>query len=116
MTTTHTFPKPVLLKGLAVALWIVSSILALYALNAAADVVATIYAAFWAGGGVYGDAYYSAVALRQVVILPGSFLVVAVIIGGLEHHLRHVNTPGSWRLFSYVLGAEAGILLLEAML
>ncbi len=115
MTTARLFHKPIVLKGLAVVLWIVTSILALYALNAAADVVATIYAAFWAAGGPYGDAYYSAVALRQVVILPGSLLVVAVIIGSLEYHLRHFNTHSSWRLFGYILGAESGILLLEAM-
>ncbi len=116
MTTTQFLHKPLMLKGLAIVLWLVSSALALFALNAVADVAATIYAAFWAGGGVYGDAYYSAVALRQMVILPGSLLLVAVVVGSLEYHLRHVNTPGSWRLFSYVAGVEAGILLLEAML
>jgi hypothetical protein len=116
MTTTHLFHKPIVLKGLAVVLWIATSVLALFALNGAADVAATIYAAFWAGGGLYGPVYRSAVALRQGVILPGSLLIVAVIIGGMEYHLRHFNTPGSWRLFGYVLGAEAGILLLTAML
>lgn len=113
--TTHFFNKTLVLKGLAFALWIASSVLALFALNGAAEVATSIYAAFWAGGGEYGEAYYSAVALRQVVILPGSLLIVATIIGSLEYHLRHFNTSGSWRLFGYILGAEAAILLLATM-
>jgi hypothetical protein len=116
MKLTHLFNKPIALKGLAIALWLASSVLALYALNGAADVAASIYAAFWAEGGPYGGAYYSAVALRQMVILPGSLLVVAVVIGSLEYGLRHSDTPGAWRLFARILGAEAGILLLAAML
>lgn len=116
MTLTHLFHKSAALKGLAVTLWIVTSILALFALNGAADVVTTIVAAFWAGGGQYGAVYQSAVALRQVMLIPGSILTCIVIIGSMEYHLRHFNTPGSWRLFGYILGAEAGILLLAAML
>lgn len=115
MMLTHIFNKPVALKGLTVVLWIATSVLALFALNGAADVATTIYAAFWAGGGQPGEVYQSAVALRQGVILPGSLLTVAVIIGSLEYHLRHFNTPGSWRLFGRILGAEAGILLLTTM-
>ena len=114
MTKKHFFNKPIILKGLAIALWIASSVLALLALNGAVDVATTIYAAFWAEGVQYGETYYGAMALRQIVILPGSLLIVATIIGGMEYHLRHFNTPGSWRLFSHVLGAEAGILLLAA--
>jgi hypothetical protein len=116
MTTTHFFNKTIILKGVAVVLWIASSALALFALNGAADVATAIYAAFWAGGGPYGDAYYSAVMLRQMVVLPGSLLIVATIIGSMEYHVRHFNTPGSWRLFGRILGVEAGILLLVAML
>jgi len=116
MTTTHLFHKPVVLKGLTVVLWIATSVLALFALNSAIDVTMTIYAAFWAEGGLYGEAYGGAVALRQTMVLFGSLLVVAVIVGGLEYHLRHFNTHSSWRLFSYILGVEAGILLLAVML
>jgi len=116
MTITHLFHKPIVLKGLTAILWVASSVLALLALNSAADVVATIYAAFGGGGGLYGPLYRSAVALRQAVILPGSLLAVVVIIGGMEYHLRHFNTPGSWRLFAYVMGVETGILLLAVML
>lgn len=108
--------KPTVLKGLMITLWIASSVLALIALNGAIDMATAVYAAFWAGGGLYGEAYGGGVALRQIVILPGSMLVVAVIIGSLEYHLRRFNTPGSWRLFGYILGAEAGILLLAVML
>jgi hypothetical protein len=115
MSIRHFFNKTLILKGLTVVLWIVSSVLALFALNGAADVATAIYAAFWAGGGPYGNAYYSSVMLRQMVILPGSLLIVATIIGGLEYSLRHFNTPSSWRLFARILGAEAGILLLVAM-
>lgn len=116
MPTTGFFSKSTALKGLVIVLWIVSSTLALFALNGAADVVSVIYAAFWAGGGPYGAVYRSVVVVRQMVILPGSILVVATIIGGLEYHLRHFDTPGSWRLLSYILGVEAGILLLAVML
>jgi hypothetical protein len=116
MSTTNFFNKTIVLRGLAIVLWIASSVLALYALNGAADVATAIYAAFWAGGGPYGDAYYSSVALRQAVILPGSLLIVVVIVGGLEYSVRHFNTPSSWRLFARILGAEAALLLLMAML
>lgn len=50
------------------------------------------------------------------MILPGSLLAVIVIIGGMEYHLRHFNTAGSWRLFAYVLGVETDILLPAVML
>ncbi|MBN2394027.1 MAG: hypothetical protein JXR84_25055 [Anaerolineae bacterium] len=115
MMTTQFFNKTIALKGLTAVLWIASSVLALFALNGAIDVTATIYAAFWAEDGLYGEAYGGAVALRQIVVLFGSLLAVASIIGSLEYHIRHFNTPGSWRLFGYILGAEAGILLLTAM-
>lgn len=116
MTTTRFLNKRTALKALAIVLWLATSALALFALNGAADLVTSIYAAFWAGGGRYGEVYRSSVALRQAVILPGSLIIVAVIIGGLEYHRVHFDTPRSWRLFGYVLGAEAGILLLAAML
>lgn len=116
MTTAHFFNKPIVLKGLVIALWILTSALALIALNGAADVVLTIYAAFFAGGGLYGAGYGGAVALRQVIILFGSLLVVAVIIGSVEYSLRHFNTPRSWRLFAHILGVEAALLLLMVML
>ncbi len=115
MTTAHFFNKPIVLKGLAIALWILTSVLALIALNGFADVVLTVYAAFFAGGGLYGEAYGGGVALRQVIILLGSLLVVAVIIGGAEYSLRHSTTPGLWRFFAHVLGTEAAILLLMVM-
>ncbi|GEM_PF-662332 len=115
MTTTHFFNKPFVLKVLAIALWIVTSALALVTLNGAADVVLTVYAAFFAEGGLYGEAYGGGVALRQVIILFGSLLVVAVIIGGAETSLRHSLTPRLWRFFAHVLGVEAAILLLMVM-
>ena len=116
MTTTHFLNKPIVLKGLAIVLWIVASALALVALNGAADVILTVYAAFFAEGGLYGAAYGGGVALRQVIILFGSLLVVAFIIGGAEYSLRHTPTPRLWRIFAHVLGAEAAILLLMVML
>ncbi len=108
--------KPAVLKGITLALWLLSSALALFALSGAADVISIIYAAFWAEGVPYGEAYQGAVALRQVLILFGSILACVVIIGGLEYTMRHINTPGTWRFFARVLGVEAGILLLAAML
>ncbi len=116
MNLTRFFNKSTALKGLAVALWITSSVLALYALNGVADVASSIYAAFWTGGGPYSKAYYGSVALRQILIVPGSILTAAAVIGSAEYSLRRFNTPGSWRLFAHILGAEGGILLLAAML
>lgn len=106
----------ILLKGLAVALWGLTSVLTLLALNEAANVVLTIYAAFWATGGQYGVAWGGAVALRQLMILFGALLALVVIVGSAEYHLRHFNTPRAWRFSSHILGVEAGILLLAAML
>ena len=116
MRMTHFFNKSIAVKGLALALWVTSSVLALYALNGVADVASSIYAAFWAGGGPYGEAYYGSVALRQILIIPGSILTAAAVIGSAEYSLRRFNTPGSWRLFAHILGVEAGILLLVALL
>lgn len=112
MTTAHFFKNPIVLKGLAIALWMVTSALALVALNGAADVVLTVYAAFFAEGGLYGAAYGGGVVLRQVIVLLGSLPVVAFIIGSAEYSLRHSPTPRLWRLYANVLGAEAAILLL----
>ena len=116
MKLAHFLNQPVVLKGFAIVLWIASSVLAVFAINGAVDVGATIYAAFWARGELYGEAYRGAVALRWVIFVPGSVLALIAIIGNAEYQFRRFNTPGAWRLFGYILGAEAGILLLAAML
>ena len=116
MKTTQLLNKRIILKGLTAIFWIASSVLAMYALNGVADLASSIYAAFWAGGGPYGEAYYSSVALRQIIIVPGSILTAAVVIGSAEYSIRRFNTPGLWRLFARILGVEAGILLLVVML
>ncbi|HOT93201.1 MAG TPA: hypothetical protein PLJ78_15260 [Anaerolineae bacterium] len=116
MKRSDFFHQPAVLKGITLVLWLISSALALFALSGAADVVATVYAAFWAEGVPYGEAYQGAVALRQMVVMFGSILACVVIIGGLEYTMRHINSPTSWRFFARVLGVEAGILLLAGML
>jgi len=116
MSMMRFFHKTALLKGLAIVLWIVISILALFALNGAVNLTVTIYAAFWARGELYGEAYRGAVALRWAIFVPGSVIALIAIIANTEYQFRRFNTPGAWRLFAYTLGAEAGILLLAALL
>lgn len=93
-------------------LWLATSLLGIIALPRALNVAMGIYAGFWGAYGFYGSTYSTAVALRQLLILPFSIILTVVVIGGAEYHHRHVGESKSWRVFAQTLGAELAILLM----
>ncbi len=93
-------------------LWCVTSILGFLSLPYALNIATGIYAGFWGDYGFYGRTYSTAVALRQFLVFPLAILVIVVVIGGAEYHLRHVGKPESWRVFAQTLGAELAIFLM----
>ncbi|MFP4396095.1 MAG: hypothetical protein ACLFTI_12630 [Anaerolineales bacterium] len=97
-------------------LWLATIVLGFLALPIALDILLRIYAGFWGNYGSYGRSYSTAVALRQFSIFPLAILLIAVIIGGAEYHLRHIGKPASWRIFAQTLGAELAIFLMAMLI
>ncbi len=101
--------------ALAVVLWGVTTVFGFVLISEILDLAMRIYAAFWGQPGAYTKAYWGAVTVRQLLVLPLAMAVIAVAIGGAEYHTRYVGTPASWRLFARTLAAELGVWLLTAL-
>jgi hypothetical protein len=96
-------------KVLAVLLWLATLGLGLTAIYASRDLIALIMVGM---GGGFRDA--ELFAPWMVLILGVVYLVFVVVT--TEYHRKAAGTPGSWRLFGWSLGVEAGILLLYYLL
>ena len=94
----------------------VTAVLGFLGLSPALDILLRIYAGFWGDYGFYGRTYSTAVALRQILVLPFAMIVIAVIIGGAEYHYRHIGEPASWQVFAQTLGAELAIFLMAVFI
>ncbi len=100
------------IQAAALMLWLATSVISLFAMHRALDIVMSIYAGFWGDYSPYGKSYSTAIAIRQLLIIPFSILLVILVIGGAEYHYRHIGEPRSWRLFAQTLGAELAIFLM----
>lgn len=107
-------PKSLII--LAVGLWLATTALSFIVIPTVIDLATKVYAAFYADFTFYGEAYYGAVALRQLLVLPLGVLALVVIIGGAEYHLQHFNTEKSWRLFTRTLAIQITMVTLAALI
>ena len=109
----ETAPWRLLLAGV---LWAATAILSVVLIVTTRDAVTRVYAAFWSDGAPFGRSYWSAVAIQQFLTIPLAMFAVVVIIGGVEYHLRNVNTERSWKLLAYTLAFEVALILVAFIL
>ncbi|MBN1249875.1 MAG: hypothetical protein JXC32_19590 [Anaerolineae bacterium] len=98
--------------ALAVILWLATSGLSVAMIPLIIDLATGVYAAFWADYGAPGQAYYSIVAIRQLMVMFLAMVAVAVTIGGAEYHARNFGTERSWRIYARTLGIEVAVVLM----
>ena len=101
---------------LAIVLWAGTAAGGFWLIPAVLDLVTRIYARFWGDADLYGAAYWGAVALRNVLVLPLACLYLIMVIGGAEYHSRHFNETRSWLLFTRTIAVEVSLFILMLML
>lgn len=94
-------------------LWLLTSILGGAIFLAGRRVVLSTYTRFFLNNPQATGPNASAL-MNILVALPLTCLVIAIVIGGFEYHLRkkRVGSEASHKLFARTLALEAGILLL----
>ncbi|MBZ0298917.1 MAG: hypothetical protein K8J31_04205 [Anaerolineae bacterium] len=53
---------------------------------------------------------------RNVSTILGGLGWLAIMVGGMEYHFRHVGQRGSWRMFAWTLGIELALIVGGALL
>lgn len=94
--------------ALAFLLWLVSIIIAFLQIVIVQQLLLRIYA-------LLGGDYWWGVVLRDasVIVLGIAWLGLAIFTA--EYHWKHIGQRASWRLFVWVLGVEAAILAVAAV-
>jgi hypothetical protein len=105
-------PKAFGPRLLAIALWVITSVLGFVEILTVREIVLRIYAHFAATGGFYGRDYWGGNVLGIGTAMAMGVVCIGVIIGGGEYHLRHFGQPESWRLFGWTIAAELSILVM----
>ncbi len=98
-------------------LWLLTSLLGVIAFLAGRRVILSTFSRFFPGQAA--TSAQNAFSLLNILItLPLSFLMIVVIIGGFEYHLREkrLGSPQSWRFFARTLAVEAGLIMLATFL
>lgn len=100
--------KRFLMGALACILWLFSVAVALWQIVVVQRLLLRVY-------GRLGGGYWSGVVLRDasVIVLGIAWLGLAIFTA--EYHWKHVGQRASWRLFAWVLGGEAAILAVVAV-
>jgi hypothetical protein len=102
--------RTILIGSLAVLLWLVSIVIALYEIVPVRNALLSLYV--WiatrgsAAPGQLASSYESAVFFGQIITIALAFVVVGVAVGAGEYHAKHVGDRRSWRLFAWVFGIE----------
>ncbi|MGC9398228.1 MAG: anti-sigma factor family protein [Anaerolineae bacterium] len=102
-------PRRTLTTALAVTLWLGTAVVALYEIYLLRELFFRVYARLWQDP-------WPAVALGNWGVFFLSLGWITLVIGGGEHHYRHVGERRSWRLFGWTLVGELLILSLALFL
>jgi hypothetical protein len=105
-------PRKAWLGLFVFALWLGTAVVGFLEINTVLTMATRIYAQFWGDYGFYGSDYFTGTALRQLLVFPLAFLLIAAVIGGGEYHYRRLGQPRSWKLFGWVIAVELSILIL----
>jgi hypothetical protein len=101
---------------LAALLWLASVALAMVEIVVVRELVMRFYALLvnWINPAAqrYGPEFWSALSLRNFVVLILALLVLIFAVATGEYHARRVGTRSSWKLFAWSFGVELAILLL----
>jgi len=98
-------------------LWLTTSVLGVVAFLAGRRAILSTFSRLFPGQPA--TSAKNAFSLFNILItIPLSFLMIAIIIGGFEYHLREkrLGSPESRRLFARTLAVEAGLILLATFL
>ena len=98
-------PNKLLIITLAIILWLITVVLAIWDLLLIPEMVLRTLARF----GAAADAF---TLIHILLMFPLTVLVIAVSIGGFEYHRTRLGQPSSWRVFSRTLAVEFSILTL----
>ncbi len=97
-------------RGILVfVLWLATIAIGLWEIVILQELFVRLYARF-------GRDYWTAVAIRNWVVLPLSAVWLAFAIFSGEYHREKAGQRASWRLFRLTLAAEAAILILALLL
>jgi hypothetical protein len=100
------------LVGLAIALWVGTSVVSFLEILTVRAIVLRFYSHFAATYGFYGRQALAAHALSSATLVIMGIVCIGVAIGCGEYHLNHFNKSESWRLFSRTIAAETAIAIL----
>ena len=102
--------RSVLIGSLAVLLWLLSVVVALYEIVPVRNALLSLYAWIATRGsavpGQLASSYESAVFFGHIITIILAFVVVGVAVGAGEYHAKHVGDRRSWRLFAWIFGIE----------
>jgi len=97
---------------LAVALWMLTSVVSFLEILTVRAIVLRIYAHFAMTYGFYAREYLAAQALGIGTLVVMAIVCMGVAIGCGEYHLNNFGQPQSWKLFAWTIAAEVAILVL----
>lgn len=96
--------------------WILGSAAAVILIPSLLDMILRIYAAFWGEYGFYGQDYWGAVFIRQILVMLFSALCLALIVGSAEYYSRNYGHPKAWTMMARILAVEAALVTLTAII
>ncbi|MDW8099525.1 MAG: hypothetical protein RML36_08605 [Anaerolineae bacterium] len=93
---------------LTFVLWLATIAIGLWEIAIVQELLIRLYVRF-------GRDYWTAVAIRNWIVLPlsAAWLVFAIFSG--EYHREKVGQRASWRLLGFTFAAEAAILILALL-
>jgi hypothetical protein len=111
-----TFLEPkqnVRVYGLAYGLWILSSVLSVFASLAGRAMIIRTYSRFFPLDAWRFQSGQGSLSLLNILVsFPLVAMMIVIIIGGFEYQHRYMGQPGAWQFLARTLAIECGILLL----
>lgn len=122
MTTSdeQTIPqsKKIMLWLFTLVLWLATAGIGVLAFIAFQDIATTAVAFALTGSTDIGTVEMRGwiTTTRNVSAMLGGLLWLAMVVGGVEYHFRHVGQRRSYRVFAWTLGIEVMLIALSVFL
>ncbi len=104
------------LVALAVALWVLTSVVGFLEILTIRAIVLRIYGHFAVTYGFYSREVRGAQALGMMTLVVAGILCLGVAVGCGEYHLRNFGRPQSWKLFGRTIAVEVAIFVLASFI
>ena len=99
-------------------LWLITTVLAFWEILLLRDIGIGLYL-HYASSSVHVPSSLlagQANVIGQIGIILGGIIAIAIVPAGAEYHYWHFGTPKSWRMFGYVFGFQALVILLATFI